>query len=463
MPFFAAVMSLLFIMMAAVAEPRVNVHDVRLWRAPDSTRVVFDLDNAVTHSLQTLENPHRIVLDIANTSIATNLNKLPLQGTPITALRTSLQANGDLRVVLDLSTAVRAKSFFLKKNAPMDDRLVLDLIDIIETKEKEADDIASLLKAQTKAVKAQIAQPTKVSEPPSIPSTHRRDLIVAIDAGHGGEDPGAIGPNRIREKDVVMQISQKVFNNFSRQKGYKPVLVRRGDYYVGLTQRRDIAQKANADIFVSIHADAFTRSSANGSSVYALSSSGATSASAQFLADKENQSDLMGGVSLDDKDAVLSSVLVDLSMTYKMESSLEVGAGVLRKMGNISRLHSTKVEQAAFAVLKTLDIPSILVETGFISNHAEAKKLSSSAYQQKMADAIYDGVHEYFLRKAPEDTYIAWLRTQKPVESFHVVAKGETLSEISRRYAISMQTLLAYNALPTSNIRIGQKLKIPSR
>jgi N-acetylmuramoyl-L-alanine amidase len=291
----------------------------------------------------------------------------------------------------------------------------------------------------------------------------KRKLIIAIDAGHGGEDPGAIGPDGIREKDVVLQIARKLQENINRELGYKAVLVRKSDYYVGLSQRRDIARKASADLFVSIHADAFTRPQANGSSVYALSSKGATSASAQFLADSENQSDLVGGVSLDDKDAVLSSVLVDLSMTYKMEASLDVGSTVLRKMANISRLHSNKVEQAAFAVLKTPDIPSILVETGFISNKAEARKLSHPAYQQKMADSIFKGIHEYFLRKAPEGSYIASIKHQHAVDSYHRVAKGETLSEIAKRYGISMATIVSYNKLQSNEVKIGQELRIPAR
>lgn len=462
------------------AQETAHIHDIRLWRAPDSTRIVFDLDNPVEHKMQILENPQRIILDVANTVMLMSAEKVNLKGTPIASFRTEPHGNNDLRITLELTSSVSPKSFFLKKNPPMDDRLVLDLVDLggavsneaasaasrITVEEEPADIDALLSEDKSKAARPVLAQQQKPDEKPPVlqeAPAGRRDLIIAVDAGHGGEDPGALGPDRIREKDVVLQIAKKLQDNFNREKGYKAVMVRKGDYYVGLTQRRDIARKANADMFVSIHADAFTRPSAYGSSVYALSSKGATSASAQFLADKENQSDLIGGVSLDDKDAVLSSVLIDLSMTYKMESSLEVGSGVLRKMGNISRLHSPQVEQAAFAVLKTPDIPSILVETGFISNHDEAKKLNSSHYQQKMADAIYHGINDYFLRKAPEGTYIGWAGSQKSLDGMHVVGRGDTLSEIARRYAVSMAALIDYNKLSSSEVRIGQELKIPAR
>lgn len=453
---------------------KVTVHDIRLWRAPDSTRVVFDLDQATSHTLQTLSNPSRIVIDIPNGIVTVNLQKLQFTNMPIKSIRSQPQANGDLRMVLDLSQDVNAKSFFLKKAPPLDDRLVLDLID---TKPMtEADDLESLLGNTTNKPQVPATQQpaTVVANKPvasvaaiAVNATARpqgrRDLIIAIDAGHGGEDPGAIGASKIREKDVVLAIANKVKDNFNRQQGYKAILVRKGDYYVGLSQRRDIARKANADLFVSIHADAFTKPQANGGSVFALSSSGATSATAQFLADKENQSDLAGGVSLDNKDAVLSSVLVDLSMTYKMEASLDVGIGVLRKMANVTRLHNNRVEQAAFAVLKTPDIPSILVETGFISNHAEAKKLSTPAYQQKMADAVYQGIHEYFLRKAPEDSYIASFKSKQKPEMVHQVSKGETLSWIAIRYSVSIKTLVDYNRLNSTSVRIGQKIKIPAQ
>jgi N-acetylmuramoyl-L-alanine amidase len=332
---------------------------------------------------------------------------------------------------------VHTRSFFLKKTAEAGDRLVVDLTDSAKSEAKVSKTVADVQK-------------------------QNRDLIIAIDAGHGGEDPGAVGKNKVYEKYVVLAIAKELAKLFDQQKGYKPVLIRSGDYYVGLSERRSRARKAHADLFVSIHADAFTNPQANGSSVYALSSKGATSASAKFLANKENQADLVGGVRLDDKDEILSSVLVDLSMTHKMAASLDVGGHVLGHMDHISRLHSKRVEQAAFAVLKTPDIPSILVETGFISNPGEAKKLASSAYQKKMAKAIYDGIHNYFKEKAPEDTYIANTFSKHQKETIYIVERGDTLSDIAERYAVSMQKLSQYNRLESHSLRIGQKLKIPS-
>lgn len=412
-----------------------TIHDVRLWRAPDSTRIVFDLDQAIEHKIFTLSNPDRVVIDIPNAAMSANLSKIELKDSPIVAVRSGANGANMLRIVLDLSHSVKAGSFFLKKSGRADNRLVLDL-----------KDIAAHQKTATKTM--------------NDASSEKRNLVIAIDAGHGGEDPGALGPNNIYEKKVVFAIAQQLENYFNKEKGYKAVMVRTGDYFVGLKDRREIARKAHADMFVSIHADAFKNPQAHGSSVYSLSSKGASSASAQFLADSENQSDLVGGVSLNDKDALLSSVLVDLSMTYKMESSLEVGANVLHNMGAISRLHSTTVEQAAFAVLKTPDIPSILVETGFISNPTEAKKLDSRHYQQKMARAIFQGIDGYFQLKAPEGSYIAW-KYKKPDQNLHLVEKGDTLSGIANRYAVSMNTLRNHNRLSSNSLQIGQKLIIP--
>ena len=250
-------------------------------------------------------------------------------------------------------------------------------------------------------------------------------------------------------------------------------MIRDGDYYVGLAKRRDLARKAQADFFVSIHADAFTNPSANGSSVYALSKSGATSASARILAQRENEADLVGGVSLSDKDQVLAGVLTDLSMTATLDASLSVGGQLLGEMGKISRLHSKRVEQAGFAVLKSPDIPSLLVETGFISNPHESSKLKTSSYQGKMAQAIYEGIDRYFRESPPPDTYFAAVKRgditpaggrSTPGSSVreYVIANGDTLSGIAHRYNVPLRDLQRHNQLSGSDIRVGQKIKIPA-
>lgn len=412
-----------------------DIHDVRIWRSPDKTRVVLDLNDAVEHKVFTLENPNRVVIDIPDSEISAGLDQLDWQDSPVVKLRTGKHGDDTLRIVLDLTQPVKPRSFLLRKNRQYNDRLVIDLHD------------AKQQKSRTKSV--------------DTARNNKRDLIIAIDAGHGGEDPGAIGPGNTYEKHVVMAIAQKLAQKLDNEPGYKPVLIRTGDYYVSLAGRRERARKAQADLFISIHADAFTSPQAHGSSVYALSSRGATSTFAKFLAERESNSDLVGGVSLSDKDEVLSSVLVDLSMTHKQEASIDVGSSLLKEMGQISRLHSKRVELAAFAVLKTPDVPAILVETGFISNPGEAKKLRSSWYQDKMASALFNGVNEFFYRRPPEGTYIAWKKHNGGGHATHVVSRGDTLSGIASRYAISMNELRNHNRLSSSQIRIGQTLSIP--
>jgi N-acetylmuramoyl-L-alanine amidase len=411
-----------------------QVDDIRVWRAPDHTRLVLDLDAPVEHQLLSLANPHRLVIDITDAQLKADLAGLDFAQTPISRIRHGVQEGKHLRVVLDLKSATTEKSFLLKKNDKYSDRLVIDLYD---TDKK-------------KTVVKQISKETN----------ELRDIIVAIDAGHGGEDPGALGPRRILEKNVVLAISRELETLFKQAPGYRPVLIRDGDYYISLKKRRDLARKHKADLFISVHADAFDNPQANGSSVYALSQSGATSAAARFLANAENSADQIGGVNLADTDDLLSEVLVDLSMTYKMEASQEVGRYVLSSMKGISRLHSKRVEKAAFAVLKSPDIPSILVETGFISNPKEAKKLGSRSYQHKMAKAIYQGVTTHFSKRAPEGTRIAWENRHQPYE--YVIASGDTLSEIAKRYQVSVGSIREKNGLKGNSIRIGQRILIPT-
>lgn len=419
----------------------VEVHDVRLWRAPDHTRVVFDLSGPADHRLLTLSNPDRIVLDVSNAALKASLSGLELANTPISLVRSGVREGRDLRVVFDVRAAVDPRSFALKANAQAGDRLVLDLYDRNPVSEK-----------------AVAAEPVKTSA-----ATDRgsRDIIIAIDAGHGGEDPGAIGPNRQREKDIVLAISRELESLLKRDEGFRPTMIRTGDYYVSLKGRRDLARQRQADLFVSIHADAFTRREANGASVYALSTRGATSTAASYLAQRENAADLIGGVRLGDKDDVLASVLTDLSMTNTLDHSLKVGAKVLSRMDTVARLHKRNVEQAGFAVLKSPDIPSILVETGFISNPGEAQKLSTRAYQQKVAQAIHAGIRDWFLAQPPPGTLIAQRKQQGDQE--YTIARGDTLSGIAQRFNVPVRRLREHNGLrDSSHIMVGQTLKIPA-
>jgi len=241
-----------------------------------------------------------------------------------------------------------------------------------------------------------------------------RDIVVAIDAGHGGEDPGATGPGNLHEKQVVLAIAKALAAQVSRESGYRAILVRKGDYFIPLTQRPAIARRAGADVMVSVHADAFDQEGASGASVYALSQRGATSETAKYLADRENRADLIGGsVALSDKDPVLAEVILDLSMTATLNHSLQLGDQVLRSVAGISPLHNRRVEQAGFVVLKSPDMPSILVETGFISNPDEARKLRDPAHQNLLAGAIFAGVKRHFAHHPPDGTRIALEQRQR--------------------------------------------------
>ncbi len=416
----------------------VDVHDVRLWRAPDHTRVVFDLTGPAEHRLLTLENPDRIVLDVSGATLKASLAALDLTSTPISLVRSGVRDGRDLRVVFDISEGVDPRSFALKANAQAGDRLVLDLYD------------------RNPGKKPAVAEVRKSAASES----GRRDIIIAIDAGHGGEDPGAIGPNRLREKDVVMAIARELHALLERDEGFSPTMVRTGDYYISLKGRRDIARQRQADLFVSVHADAFTRREANGASVYALSTRGATSTTASYLAQRENEADLVGGVRLSDKDDVLAGVLTDLSMTNTLDHSLRVGGKVLQRMDTVARLHKRNVEQAGFAVLKSPDIPSILVETGFISNPGEAQKLGTRDYQRKVAQAIHAGIRDWFIAQPPPGTLLAWRKQQGDQE--YVIARGDTLSGIAQRFNVPVNRLRDHNGLRDSRILVGQTLKIPT-
>lgn len=422
----AALATMLFC--ADVSAAPVTVQGVRMWPAPDSTRLVFDLDAPVEHSLFSLDNPDRIVIDLRGAQLPA-LPKLDFANSLVQRIRHAPRNDSDLRVVLDIKGPVRPKSFVLKPNAEYGHRLVIDLHDA--TRKPTA--------------------PRRANERTGKP----RDLVIAIDAGHGGEDPGAIGPRGTREKDVVLAVARRLADLVNRERGMRAVLVRDGDYYVGLKDRVLRAREHRADLFVSIHADAFHDRRARGSSVYILSTSGASSEAASWLADRENSSDLIGGVSLDDKDELVAAVLLDLSQNASLEASHMVAGHVLGGLEQVNHLHKRRVEQAAFRVLKAPDIPSILVETAFISNPEEERKLREPRHQQALARAILRGIRAYFAEHAPPGTVLA------AHERRHVIARGETLSGLAREYSVSLESLRTANALNGDALQIGQELRIP--
>jgi N-acetylmuramoyl-L-alanine amidase len=424
--------ALIVLSLRVMANP-VELENVRIWAAPDNTRIVFDVSSRVEHRLEKLSDPYRVVLDIPNA----RLKKEPAQ--PVAAdkylqeVRSAIQNPDDLRVVLDLKQDAHVKSFLLPPNQQYGHRLVIDLYH----PEEES-----------------VAHSASINRTPGA----LRDVVIAIDPGHGGEDPGARGPSGMYEKEIVLQISKRLAELINGERGMRAVLTREGDYFLPLRKRMHIARQNKADLFISIHADAFRDPRVSGSSVYILSQRGASSEAARWLAERENASDLIGGVNLDVRnDNMLASVLLDLSQTASLEMSIDVADRVLAGLKSVGKVHKRQVQSAGFAVLKSPDVPSILVETAYISNPEEERKLRDHSYQTRLAGAILQGLRNYFNEYAPEGTLLAKNVTRK-----HVITRGDTLSAIAQQYRISMQRLREHNNLKSDVIRVGQVLSIPS-
>ena len=430
---FLLINCLIFISSSVFAKT-VSVDNVRIWAAPDSTRVVFDISGPVKHKQFTLTGPNRTVIDIKNSRI-NQINTQPKSlDKYLKGIRTAKRNKNDLRIVLDLKKPIKYEIFQLRPNKRYGHRLVIDLFDT-EIKQAKKEDIK-------REIKKEIQKPSKL-----------RDVIIAIDAGHGGDDPGAIGPSGVYEKDVVLKLAKNLANDINKERGMRAVLIREGDYYIKLRNRIIKAREHRADLFISIHADAFRDPRVRGSSVYVLSNKGASSEAAKWLAEKENSSDLVGGVSLDDKDDLVASVLLDLSQTASLEASIDVSTHVIKGLRKVGKVHKRNVQSAPFAVLKSPDIPSILIETGFISNPSEEKNLADSGYRKKMSKAILQGLKGYFRDFAPEGTLISLRK--------HIIERGETLSAIAQRYQISTNKLREYNSLKGDLVRVGQTIVIP--
>ncbi len=429
-----AVLFICFTMLAQAA----TVKDVRVWPEPENTRIVFDLTGPVDYKIFELDNPPRIVVDVQNSKITDDTSTLDWNNTPVRDLRYATRDGSHLRIVFDLNNKVTPSSFTLQPNGPYGHRLVVDL---------KASGTAAAI--------------TAVSGAPYLATRPKQDaFIVAIDAGHGGEDPGAMGPRGTKEKDIVLSIAKELHAMIAKEPGIKSVLIRDGDYYVGLRQRIIKARQDQADLFVSIHADAFQKPSANGASVFTLSQGGASSEAARWLAARENRADLMGGVSLDDKDDVLASVLLDLSQTASSESSMIVAHEVMRRLGGITKLHGgERVQQAGFAVLKSPDIPSILVEAEFISNPDSERKLRSKSYQREVAQAVLEGIKAYIQQQKHQYQDLPVIQT---AGMSHTVRSGDTLSALAARYGVSIGQLRSKNGLRSDELRIGQVLDIPA-
>jgi N-acetylmuramoyl-L-alanine amidase len=360
----------------------VDVRAIRLWAGPDSTRVVLDLSGSAQHSLQILKNPDRVVLDVGGARLVSGARTAPAGTGAVKHVRMAGRPSGELRIVLDLDRPIQAKSFLAAPNNRYGYRLVIDL-----------------------GVSSSVDLPVKVEHAPP----DARNLIIAIDAGHGGEDPGAIGKYGTREKDVVLAIARELTSKINAEPGMKAVLTRNGDYFVPLRDRMRRARAQAADLFVSIHADSIRDRRIDGSSVYILSQRGATDEASRWLAERENASDLIGGVSLDDKDDVLASVLLDLSQSASLSASQVAAERVLRQLNRVGEVRKPQVQQARFMVLKSPDIPSMLVETAYISNPQEELRLRAQSHRAKLAAAIHQGVHDYFYANPPAGTRVAQL------------------------------------------------------
>lgn len=418
----------------APAASAAEVKALRIWAGPDYTRAVFDVSGPLDYKLFDLADPARIVLDLRGSTFTDSYGTPEAKGL-LKAVRSGKQGAKDLRVVFDLAQGVRPKSFLLPPAEKFGYRLVLDLYPKTQP-------------APVKTVQA------------VLPPGESRDVLIAIDAGHGGDDPGAIGAAGTYEKVITLAVARELKRVIDREPGMSAMLTRDGDYFIPHKQRYQKARDAKADLFVSVHADAFTKSEARGSSVWVLSPRGATSEAARWLADRENRADLVGGVSLDTRDDTLAAVLLDLSQGATMEASNAVAGQVHAAMRRVGPTHRNYVERANFMVLRSPDVPSILVETAFISNPAEEKRLNNPVERTRLAEAIVDGIRNYFRMTPPPGTLFA-ANARRDRSSRHVVSTGETLSVIAARHGTSVTALRSANKLAGDNVRVGDVLEIP--
>jgi N-acetylmuramoyl-L-alanine amidase len=411
-----------------------DISEFRVWTDPDKTRAVLDLSSHAKYQLFTLKNPDRVVIDLDNSVLSDDLKFKPEHAGVIKSVRHGKPDASTLRVVLDLNSSSKIKSFLLDPTGQYGYRLVVDLYS------GENGAAASSVKHASDLQKTE------------------RDIVVAIDAGHGGEDPGAVGKKHTREKDVVLAISRKLRDAIDAEPGMKAVLIRDGDYYIALRDRFEKARKHRADLFVSIHADAFKSPKVSGSSVFVLSQRGASSEFARRMADSENSSDQIGGVKLSETDDMLASVLLDLSQSATMEASNEVAKNIFGSLDQLGKTHKNHVERANFLVLKSPDVPSVLIETAFISNPAEEKRLKDPTYQKRLAQTISVGIRDYFYMNSPPGTWIA--ANKAPVR--HLVSRGDTLGGIANRYRVSLYSLRRINNISGDTIHVGRELLIPA-
>jgi N-acetylmuramoyl-L-alanine amidase len=457
------------------------VKAVRMNNTSGEWQYVFDLTQPANYSTFSLKNPARYVVDLKNTAWKSKpLTRSLWKNTPVSDIRVAKKSKGTLRFVFDLKRRIQPGFQKMNPRGRRGYRLVVNFNKRGQTAAKFSGRAAfSGIKSyidshlppdkqkttHNKTVriiqKKQTAPPSRAKAPvaaaANIKSSNRK-IIVVIDPGHGGKDPGATGPSGTHEKTVVLEIARDLQRFINKQPGFTAVLTRKGDYYISLRKRLSIARNYHGDMFIAIHADAFINHKAYGASVFALSSRGATSEAARWLAKRENASELLGGVELNDKSRLLKSVLIDLSQTATIGTSIKIGRDIIQSLKGVTPLHHGRVEQAAFVVLKSPDIPSLLVETGFISNPKEERNLNNPRYQDRLAMALMHGIKRYFVSHPPRGT---WLASHRADKQRYVVSRGDTLSAIAVRYSVSINQLKTVNRLATTNIHIGQVLYIP--
>jgi N-acetylmuramoyl-L-alanine amidase len=418
----------------------VDLQSVRSSADQDSSRVVLEFSGKPQFSHFNLNNPSRLVLDITNLNAKTLSPLDSIDDSRIQRIRSSIRGNG-WRLVFDLSGEYRSNVFALGPKGRYPHRLVVDVVGYVAGE-----------KASSRS-----APPNETAEP----LVEKRDIVVAIDPGHGGKDPGASSYGVV-EKRVVLQIAKRLARRFQSEPGYRAVLTREDDRYIQLKDRPRIAREAGADFFISIHADSFPKNrNVRGTGVYALSLRGANSELSRWLQNTENADDLAGGVDLGDVDNDTRQVLLNMSMESAIRISKQAGEGVLSDLKDAGRVHKKRLGLANFVVLRSPDIPSLLIETGFLSNRSDAKRLSISREQEKIAAAIFEGIKRYFEKSPPANTFVAWRKQNADQRMIIEVKRGDTLSEIAARYGLSLQALKELNGLETNVIHLGQKLEVP--
>lgn len=480
-----------------------DVHGVRLLENDQGTRAELELNGPAEYKFFTLHNPERLVLDLRGSSLAKTY-AAPAANGLVTNVRTGQPTPETLRIVFELGRTVTTQARFEGSGAQM--RLLLDMLPpdakarpVVDGLDAKIAAIIAAPPAISTAATVPVAAPVVTPPEPAVVRTApaktikdvigagQRKLIVAIDAGHGGKDPGAHGPSGLREKDVTLAVAKELARQINADPGMKAVLIRDDDTFVVLQNRYQKARSAQADLFISIHADAAQNSAASGASVFVLSTRGASSQAARWLADQENAADLVGGVALDGKDHNLASVLLDLSQSATMRASDDVAGQVLESLKNVGKAHKKTIERANFVVLRSPDVPSMLVETGFITNPGEEKNLGDTDYRRRLASAIAGGVRDYFTQQPPPGTLYASRQEMqnaprmvamsdvRPAASQrasrndatrlenrqHIVSRGETLTQIAAQHGVAVDTLREANRKHGDRVRVGERLRIP--